>query len=76
MTQIEWKNIFGDNLAAILEEKGISQARLARDAGMSVSRINDYINKNATPSIFAIINIAYALDIDVGELVDFDERIC
>ena len=76
MTQIEWKNIFGDNLAAILEEKGISQARLARDTGMSVSRINDYINKNATPSIFAIINIAYALDIDVGELVDFDERIC
>lgn len=76
MTQIEWKHIFGDNLAAILEEKGISQARLARDAGMSVSRINDYINKNATPSIFAIINIAYALDIDVGELVDFDERIC
>ena len=75
MTQIEWKNIFGDNLAAILEVKGISQARLARDAGMSVSRINDYINKNATPSIFAIINIAYALDIDVGELVDFDERI-
>lgn len=75
MTQVEWRNIFGNNLADILQEKGISQAQFAKDAGMSVSRINDYINKNATPTIFAIINMAYALDMDVNELVDFDERI-
>lgn len=75
MTQIEWKQMFADNLISILEEKGMSQAQLARDTGLSVSRINDYIRTNATPSIFAIINIAYALDMDVGELVDFDERI-
>lgn len=75
MTQVEWRNIFADNLAGILNEQGVSQAQLARDAGLSVSRINDYINKNATPTIFAIINIAYALDIDINDLVDFDERI-
>lgn len=75
MTQTEWRNIFGDNLASILEDTGMSQSQLARDSGLSVSRINDYINKNATPTIFAIINIAYALDMDVSELVDFDERI-
>ena len=75
MTQTEWRNIFADNLACILEDAGMSQAQLAREAGLSVSRINDYINKNATPTIFAVINIAYALDMDVSELVDFDDRI-
>lgn len=75
MTQTEWRNIFADNLASILEDAGMSQAQLAREAGLSVSRINDYINKNATPTIFAVINIAYALDMDVSELVDFDDRI-
>lgn len=75
MTQSEWRNIFGHNLADILDEKGMSQSELARDAGLSVSRVSDYINENATPSIFNIINMAYALDMDVGELVDFDERI-
>lgn len=75
MTQNEWRKIFADNLVDILEEKNMSQAQLAREAGLSVSRINDYIRMNATPTIFAIINIAYALDMDVGELVDFGERI-
>ena len=75
MTQTEWRRIFSNNLVDILREKGMSQAQLARDSGLSVSRISDYINTNATPTIFAIINMAYALDIDVNELVDFDDRI-
>ena len=75
MTQTEWRRIFANNLLVILREKGMSQAQLARDSGLSVSRISDYINMNATPTIFAIINMAYALDIDVNELVDFDDRI-
>lgn len=75
MTQTEWRKTFANNLVDILCEKGMSQAQLARDAGVSTSRISDYINEAATPTIFAIINIAYALDMDISELVDFDERI-
>lgn len=75
MTQTEWRNIFGDNLAELMQEAEMSQSQLARESGLSVSRINDYINKNATPSVFAIINLAYALDVGVGELVDFGEEI-
>lgn len=75
MTQKEWKEIFSGNLADILKERGLSQSKLARDSGLSVSRINDYISGNATPSIFAVINLAYALDMSVSELVDFDEPI-
>lgn len=75
MTQSQWRNVFGDNLADILRDKGMSQAQLARDSGLSVSRISDYINKFSTPTIFALINIAYALDMELSELADFDERI-
>lgn len=75
MKQYEWREIFSDNLIDILEERGMSQAQLARDSGLSVSRINDYIKCTASPSVFAIINIAYALDMDVGQLVDYGECI-
>ena len=75
MTQNEWRRIFSNNLMDILDEKGMSRSQLARDTGLSISRISDYINERATPTIFAIINIAYALDMDISELVDFDERI-
>lgn len=75
MTQTEWKEIFGDNLVTILREKNMSQAQLAKTAGLSTSRVSDYINGNSTPTIFAIINMAYALEMDIGEFVDFEEYI-
>ena len=75
MTQVEWRNLFANNLLDILQERGMSQAQLARDSGLSVSRVSEYVNEIATPSVFAVVNMAYALDIEVGELVDFDERI-
>lgn len=75
MTMTEWKEIFGSNLVALLKEKGMTQSQLAKDTGLSTSRISDYINGYSAPSVFAIINMAYALDIDVGEFVDFEENI-
>lgn len=75
MTQADWKNIFGDNLACVLREKGMSQAQLARDSGVSTAMISEYINKQSIPGLMAVINIAYALDMCIDELVDFNERI-
>jgi transcriptional regulator with XRE-family HTH domain len=75
MTQTDWRDTFAGNLVDILKNRGMTQTQLAQDSGLSVSRISDYINKRATPTIFALINMAYALDMDVCELVDFDERI-
>ena len=75
MTQREWQEIFASNLTSILRERGMSQNQLAREAGVSVSRISDYVNKSAVPTIFTAINIAYALDLDVGDLIDFGESI-
>ena len=75
MTQTDWKDVFGDNLSSILREKGFTQLRLSRDSGVSTAMISDYINKRSVPGLFAAINIAYALDMSLDELVDFDEPI-
>lgn len=75
MTQTEWKLAFKDNLAYILGERGMTQAELARDAGMSASRISEYLSGRSIPTVVAAVNMAYALDVDVNELIDFDERI-
>lgn len=75
MTQSEWREIFGNNLKSILEERGMSQRDLANDTRLSTSRINEYIKGYTTPNIFAIINMAYALDIDIDEFVNFEDTI-
>ncbi len=75
MTQEKWKKIFASNLVDILNEKGMSQRQLARDSGVSVGMISEYINGVRMPGLATAINMAYALDMDVGELIDFDERI-
>lgn len=75
MTQTEWKEIFANNLVSLLNERGMSQRQLAMDSGVSTGMISEYINRIRMPGLAAAINMAYALDVDVGELVDFDERI-
>ena len=75
MRQEEWKKIFAENLIDILEEKGMTQRELAIDSGLSPATISEYINGVRMPGVAAVINMAYALDMEVGELVDFDECI-
>ena len=75
MTQETWKRTFASNLVDILNDKGMTQRQLAIDSGVSAAMISDYINGIRMPGLAAAINIAYALDMDVGELVDFDERV-
>lgn len=75
MTIKEWIDNFGDSLSEILEEKGMTQRDLAKDAGLPISSVNAYIRKQSPPGIKAIINMAYALDMSVDELIDFGERI-
>lgn len=75
MTREDWQEIFGENLSSILKERGMSYRQLALKTGLSVSRISDYINENATPTIYALINISYALDMSLDELANFDEEI-
>jgi transcriptional regulator with XRE-family HTH domain len=75
MTINEWKDIFGDNLVTLLRERRMTQNELAIESGLSTSMISDYINKRSVPGLPAVINIAYALDMPIDELVDFEEPI-
>lgn len=75
MTEMEWLDIFGDNLKSALEYTNTSQRELADASGLAESTISNYINKRKMPSLKAIINIAYAMDISTDELINFDERI-
>jgi transcriptional regulator with XRE-family HTH domain len=75
MTLVKWMDIFGDNLASILEEKGMTQKDLVMDSGLSAGSINAYIHKQSPPGVKAIINLATALDMSIDDLIDFGERI-
>lgn len=75
MSEVEWINIFGDNLIDIMNEQGYNQEQLADVTGLTQATISKYINKKQMPSIKAIINLSYALDCTTDELIEFGDRI-
>ena len=75
MTRNEWRITFGDNLSDILKDAKVTQKEFAKDSGLSVGSVSDYINKWTVPNVPAILNMAYALDMEVDDLVDFGDRI-
>ena len=75
MSEVEWLDIFGDNLVDMLKSANMTQRELADAAGISESNISSYIHKQKIPKLKAIINIAYALDCSIDELIDFGDRI-
>lgn len=75
MSEQEWLDIFADNLRDIMEEKRVSQHELSRDTGIAQSTISRYLTKRQMPGVKAIVNIAYALDCDFDELMDFGDMI-
>lgn len=75
MTEIEWLDIFGDNLRDILLDVGMTQSELADELGIDKSLVNRYINKQYIPNLKTIINMAYVLNCNISELIDFGEPI-
>lgn len=71
MTELEWMEMFGDNLVYMLDKHCLSQKELAEKTGISETSISNYINKRKIPGMKAIINIAYGLDCSVSELIEF-----
>lgn len=75
MTELEWIDIFGDNLVDMLKDANMTQQELADATGLSKATISAYIKKRKAPGLKAIINIAHALNCSVDELIDFEEMI-
>lgn len=75
MSEQEWLNIFGDNLADMLKTAYLTQDDLSEMTGLSRATISRYINKKQMPGPKALVNIAEALDCDYEELMWFGDTI-
>lgn len=75
MSEVEWLEIFGDNLLDMLDEANMTQRELADATGLSESTISKYIHKQAVPGVKALVNIANVLNCSMDDLIDFGDRI-
>lgn len=75
MSEVEWMDIFGDNLRDILKEQNMSRRELAQVLGISEATVSRYINKKQMPTMEVIVNMAYELSISIDELIDFGDRV-
>lgn len=75
MSEVEWMDIFGDNLRDILKEQNMSRRELAQVLGISEATVSRYINKKQMPTMEVIVNMAYELSISVDELINFGDRV-
>ena len=75
MSEVEWLDIFGDNLRELIAESGMTQEEVAEEAGISKSCISRYVNKQIIPSVRAVINLACALECDLNDFIDFGDMI-
>ena len=75
MTELQWMKIFAGNLLDIMQEAGVNQMALARDSGVSQATISKCLRGEHMPSVKTIVNLTYALDCDIRDLIDFGDYI-
>lgn len=68
MSELDFIDIFADNLRDLMKEVGISQQELADETGISKGTISKYIHKQIMPSLKNFMNICYVLDCDPTDL--------
>ena len=71
MTEFEWLDMFGNNLARMMYESKLTQKDLSDMTGLSEPTISKYVNKLQMPGIKAILSLAYALGCNTDDLIDF-----
>ena len=69
ISEVEFIDIFADNLKEVMKEVGITQAELADEAGINRSTISRYLNKQRLPDLVSLLNICFILECDVSDLV-------
>ena len=69
MQKDEYDKAFGEHLKSLLEEKGMTQAELARRTGLTEASVSRYINGNRTPRIAQAYRMAWTIGIDMNTLI-------
>ena len=75
MSELEWLDIFGDNLVSLLRETKMTRRELADAIGVSEAMVSYYINKQKMPSFKILLRMAYIFNITLDELADFGEPV-
>ncbi|MCD4744271.1 MAG: helix-turn-helix domain-containing protein, partial [Desulfobacteraceae bacterium] len=60
---------FGENLARLRKEKGLTQEELVKISGVAISQIRRYETNKSTPSLDAIIKLVNVLGVSIDEMV-------
>lgn len=60
---------FGNNLAALLVKRGVSQSELAKRTGLTTAAISRYITGKRQPRGFVVAQIAEAIGVTTDELL-------
>ena len=69
MQKDEYAKAFGEYLKSLLEEKGMTQAELARRTGMTEASVSRYISGQRTPRISQAYGMAQVIGIDMNTLI-------
>lgn len=75
ITEQEWLNHFANVVRSAMERRGYTNKLLAEKARLSESSISQYLNARQMPNLRAVINLAYALQLSVDDLMDAGGRI-
>lgn len=75
MSELEWLDIFANNLVYWMNQMGMNQRDLAEATGLSEATISNYIRKRQFPGIKAIINMANVFGCSMDDFIDFGDVI-
>ena len=68
MQKDEYAKAFGEYLKSLLEEKGMTQAELARRTGITEASVSRYISGQRSPRITQAYRMAWAIGVDMNTL--------
>ncbi len=74
MANIELQKKFGKRLRYLRRDRDLTQEQLAELIDLSVNAISLLERGRTSPSFETLVKLAKALNVDVGELLKFDER--
>lgn len=69
MQKDEYAKAFGEHLKSLLEEKGMTQAELARRTGLTEASVSRYIKGERTPRILQAYRMALIIGVDMNTLI-------
>ena len=74
MANLELQKKFGKRLRYLRRDRDLTQEQLAELIDLSVNAISLLERGRTSPSFETLVKLAKALNVDVGELLKFDER--